>query len=650
MANSISQLQLPSQLSQIPNCLISQLILPLTHNQKPITKNCNLNPHFFAYSQFPLYLSFFSDQSVHIISSIFGNLRVVKTNLNNNEMLFTTFPAAIFWLRFWSAFSSTLTVYFVYLISKKLLTTYYSLLAAVFATFTPGLIQSAHFGTTESLLTMLFLASIYFSVNLYEENTRNLKFNFRKSLKIIIWLGLSIGLALGSKLTGIFFLFPPLMALILSCNQLNLKSLPLLRKLISQGILILVFTLIITILASPYNLVAWNDFVGAVFGYEKDVATGFYPAFYTTQFVDTTPVIFQVQKVFPYVLGWPIFVIGSIGILLSTLKLFIHVIIFIIQKILSQRLIRLWRKSSKFPARRCCASGVAGGKVQKLRKKLYLDFGNLGLIWILVLGFWIYFIPNAFLYAKWTRFMTPIFPFFSIFAGYFLFQIYNVYSKHNAIDQKSKIKNQSLTKNSKLLTINLVFILSLLAFTLLPGAAFISIYSHPDSRLQASYWIYDHLPDNSYVLSETANVVDIPLGIPDDNKFRKNYTVISFDFYHLDENPLIFKRLLSDLERADYIFIPSRRLFTNYTRLSNKYPLLNRYYQLLFSGALGFTKVAEFNSFPKLEIGPPVGGWKLEFNDELSEETYTVFDHPVVRIYKKTRPMTTYEYEYLLKS
>ena len=175
---------------------------------------------------------------------------------------------------------------------------------------------------------------------------------------------------------------------------------------------------------------------------------------------------------------------------------------------------------------------------------------------------------------------------------------------------------------------------------------FMSIYAHQDSRLQASYWIYDNLPDNSYVLSETANVVDIPLGIPDDVRFRKNYTVISFDFYHLDENPLIFERLLSDLEKADYIFIPSRRLFTNYTRLSNKYPRLNRYYQLLFSGALGFTKVAELNAFQKLEIG----NWKLEIDDERSEETYTVFDHPVVRIYKKTRPMTIFEYEYLLKS
>ena len=170
MANAITQFRLPTRLTDSIRCIVEEFNRPFFQqlpNNKTQKPDCNLNPHFFAYSQFPLYLSFLSDQAVHFISSIYGNLRAIKTNLNSNEILNTTFPAAIFWLRFWSAFSSTLTVYLVYLISKKLLTIYYSLLAAILAAFTPGLIQSAHFGTTESLLTMLFLASIYFSINIY---------------------------------------------------------------------------------------------------------------------------------------------------------------------------------------------------------------------------------------------------------------------------------------------------------------------------------------------------------------------------------------------------------------------------------------------------------------------------------------------------
>ena len=48
----------------------------------------------------------------------------------------------------------------------------------------------------------------------------------------------------------------------------------------------------------------------------------------------------------------------------------------------------------------------------------------------------------------------------------------------------------------------------------------------------------------------------------------------------------------------------------------------NEYYEKLFSGELGFSKVAEFSSGQ---------------NDEAAEETFTVFDHPVIRIFKKVK-------------
>jgi len=88
--------------------------------------------------------------------------------------------------------------------------------------------------------------------------------------------------------------------------------------------------------------------------------------------------------------------------------------------------------------------------------------------------------------------------------------------------------------------------------------------------------------------------------------------------------------LKNHLENANYIFIPSRRIFANHPR--DKYPKLNEYYDKLFSRELGFKKIAEFTSYPKITL---FGKTILEFPDEQSEETFTVFDHPVVRIYKK---------------
>ena len=78
--------------------------------------------------------------------------------------------------------------------------------------------------------------------------------------------------------------------------------------------------------------------------------------------------------------------------------------------------------------------------------------------------------------------------------------------------------------------------------------------------------------------------------------------------------------------------IQSRRVWTNYTRLPKTHPTTAKFYPLLWSGKLGFEKIAEFDSFPK------IFGFKL--NDELAEETFTVFDHPHMNVWKKIKSYT----------
>lgn len=191
------------------------------------------------------------------------------------------------------------------------------------------------------------------------------------------------------------------------------------------------------------------------------------------------------------------------------------------------------------------------------------------------------------------------------------------------INLKFKIQNSKVQikiKNFKtfdFLPVFLTFTFLLLTFiSILPGISYLSVYQKPDVRFQASEWIYKNIPNNSYILSETANVVDIPIEL-ESYKVHKVYKVISFNFYDLDENSQLQEELKKHLAKADYIFVPSRRIFAN---LNNRYPLLNKYYTDLFSGKLGFEKVAEFSA---------------GLNDEQAEETWSVFDHPVIRIYKR---------------
>jgi len=238
--------------------------------------------------------------------------------------------------------------------------------------------------------------------------------------------------------------------------------------------------------------------------------------------------------------------------------------------------------------------------------------------------------------------MTPLLPFFSIFAAFALFQIYLPF-------RSNENDSQEYYRRSEIFSSKFKFYILAFAFctpAILPGIAYMSIYVNQDSRVQSSYAIYKEIPNNSYILSETANVIDIPVGIPNMNIPPRNYTVISFDFYNLDEVPSLFNDLTMHLEKADYILIPSRRIFANYLLFPRKFPLVTKYYQLLFSGQLGFAKIDEISSFPQISLG----NLKWEFPDENAEETWTVFDHPVIRIYKKTKSLTRNDYRNLLLS
>lgn len=575
MASAITQFKLPAPPSELIGCIINEISGTNTNGEI-----CSLNPHFFAYGQFPLYLAFISDQVTKAVG--------FNTHLNPNKLVLlqTEFPAAIFWLRFYSALFSLGIVLTVYFIAIKLVQFRYALIISAFTAFMPGLIQAAHFGTTESLLTFFFMTSILFSLSLgfQYDSLRN---RFHPDKKLIIALSVCIGLALGSKLTGLFFTMPVFFALIIKLVTIIKlrKRLWFLNaeKLLLTGITILVGALFIYGVSSPYNFVDPADFKSAVFGYEADVATGRYEAFYTRQFINTVPVLFQLGKIFPFTLGWPVMILGILGFIYILLRLSLSILPTV--------------RKSKIPITN-------------------------NYLLIIILSFLVYFIPNAVLYAKWTRFMTPVFPVFSLFAGYLL----------NAIRQyTSKRSNFLIT----------LFTVIVVLLNILPGVAFMSVYAHEDTRVQASRWIYLNIPEGSYILSETANVVDIPVGL--ENVEGKNYSVISFDFYHLDENPLLFMELLENLEKSNYIFVPSRRIFANYQRDPAKYPLVTKYYQLLFSGKLGYEEIARFNSFPTLGIGR----FSMPFPDEQAEETFTVFDHPVIRIYQKTGSKTSEDYRQL---
>lgn len=107
------------------------------------------------------------------------------------------------------------------------------------------------------------------------------------------------------------------------------------------------------------------------------------------------------------------------------------------------------------------------------------------------------------------------------------------------------------------------------------------------------------------------------------------------------------EKIVSGLDRSDYFFITSQRVWGSVGRLSQFYPLTQGFYRSLLgcadtdtladcivratpehtSGLLGFRLLRTFESYPA--IGP------FEIKDHSADESFSVYDHPRVLLFKK---------------
>ncbi|HEX9115446.1 MAG TPA: DUF2298 domain-containing protein, partial [Anaerolineae bacterium] len=170
--------------------------------------------------------------------------------------------------------------------------------------------------------------------------------------------------------------------------------------------------------------------------------------------------------------------------------------------------------------------------------------------------------------------------------------------------------------------------------TMLWGWGFLAIYRRPFTRVTASRWLYANVPAGSHIANEHW---DDPLPVSIDGKCAYApcgpFASLSsssdgvMDLYN-EDTPEKRDQLYRWLDEADYIVMSSNRLYGSIPRLPLRYPMTTRYYQLLFSGKLGFREVAHFTSFPTI--------FGIQFPDTGAEEAFSVYDHPVVYVFQKT--------------
>lgn len=148
------------------------------------------------------------------------------------------------------------------------------------------------------------------------------------------------------------------------------------------------------------------------------------------------------------------------------------------------------------------------------------------------------------------------------------------------------------------------------------AAAFALIYVEPHTRIQTSEWIYRNIPAGRSISYEYWDDA-LPLDLA--GRSHTAYRSVQMSWFD-EDSPEKLRRALEWLDATEYIVLNSNRLSAPIPRLPARFPMAARYYRALSDGALGFAPAARFST------------WMGDHG----EEAFSVFDHPVVRIFRKT--------------
>ncbi|GIW62892.1 MAG: hypothetical protein KatS3mg090_0718 [Patescibacteria group bacterium] len=224
--------------------------------------------------------------------------------------------------------------------------------------------------------------------------------------------------------------------------------------------------------------------------------------------------------------------------------------------------------------------------------------------------------------VKFMRYMLPIYPFLA-FTAVFAFL---------AIDYKDR-KVSIWAKRSFL-----VFIIIQTIFL----TGFLNIYKKPNTRIQASLWIHENIPEGKTLAIEHWDD-QLPSFLP------QRYQFVTLPIYELPDNTTKWRIIEQELKKADYLILASNRLYTPLLKLSDCqkhkkcYPKTAEYYTQLFttgklflpSETIKFKLSAEFVNYPEWKI--PFTNISFTLNDQSADESFTVYDHPRVIIFEKEK-------------
>ncbi len=461
-----------------------------------------------------------------------------------------------------SAIFDLLTVFFLFLIGRRLFNARIGLLASLLYALSVHAIQLAHFGTFDLTASALCVMAFYFAIRA-DANGRWWEFCVA---------GLMVGLALASKLSALpiaaVLAIPLIEQLRINgpdafWNRKGRTGIPVLLGVFMAGMIAFWTFRIVQAMAfsGPGMLdISFNPHWTADVDYWRNVQSGEYDGNPSTQWANRTPIVFILKN----------FVLWGVGPALGLVSLL--------------------------------ALGLMSVRVLTARRwppawQLFL------IAWP---AFHLFYYGIGFI--KTMRYTVAAYPFLALLAAALLYEVWGRVGK----------------RWPKYGWAGLIPMVLVVTLTAAYAFAFTSIYTNTQTRVAASEWVYDNIPVGTTVLTEHWDD-GIPVSMPN-RPSPGDYPGQQVAMYD-DDNPEKLATLMEQLRTHDWIFITSNRLYDSISRIPERWPMANEYYRMLFNGELGFDLVHTETNYPSL--------FGIELDDDSSEESFTVYDHPKVLIFQK---------------
>ncbi|MCL4858804.1 MAG: glycosyltransferase family 39 protein [Caldilineaceae bacterium] len=600
----------------------TQVRLPATWDEFWDPQRSPLNPLWnlqeqrrrsFTYGHFPLYLGVAFGELLHHAAPLGERVGLPEPWTALMARADAACDAIAVAGRLVIALLDTLTILLLYLLGRRIYGRGGGLLAAAFYAFTAQAIQLSHFFAMDPASTTFTVLAILGAVQMVQD----------RNARAVVVAGVGAGLAIASKFSALPILAAPVTASILvawdSWQRSRSGGAPpdgraQWAALVGAPLALIIAGLTFFV-TSPYAVLDWQNFAQATLVEQGAMVRGIADMPFTRQYRNTVPYLYFIEQQARWGLGWPLGIVTALGTLYAAGVLAVSLFRFV---------------ASWF------------GRVSELLSREALA---LIVVWSWVLPY--FAITGAFL-AKFNRYMSPILPFVALFAAGL---IWRLWARGNAERDTGRGLHDSAdggpvpTPQSPLsLPQALALLLAVVGVGggLFWSAAYVNgVYNREHTWITAARWLYEHAPSGSVVLYEQWDdgpPYAIP-GEPEMNMGRAGLTTTNWGPYEEDTAEK-YEILKAKLREADFVWYSSKRIYGSVVELPERYPMTTRYYEAMWSGELGFELAQDVTSPPRL--------FGFVFQDRSADESWSLYDHPQVTVFRKVRDLSDAEFDAVL--